>query len=59
MTQEKLMKNRMIRMGVLFLITLVALIIFIALYIDESNLPYTVQFISRQGIFGDRFLSEC
>ena len=37
MTQEKLMKNKMIRMGVLFLITLVALIIFIALYIDESN----------------------
>ena len=37
MTQERLMKRRMTRAIVLFAITLVALIIFIALYIDQSN----------------------
>lgn len=37
MTQERLMKNRMIRAIVLFLITLIALLIFIGLYIDAKN----------------------
>lgn len=37
MTQERLMKRRMTRAIVLFAITLAALIIFIALYIDQSN----------------------
>lgn len=37
MTQEKIMKNRMIRAITLFVITLVALLIFIGLYIDETH----------------------
>ncbi len=37
MTQEKIMKRRMIRAIVLFLITLVALVVFIGLYLDERN----------------------
>ena len=37
MTQENLMKRRMIRAIVLFLITLTALLVFIGLYIDECN----------------------
>ena len=37
MTQESLMKRRMIWAIVLFLITLLALLIFIGLYIDECN----------------------
>ena len=35
MNQEKIMKRRMISAIVLFLITLVALLVFIALYVDE------------------------
>jgi len=35
--QEKIMKRRMIRAIILFLITLVALIVFIALYVDETK----------------------
>lgn len=37
MTQEKIMKGRMIRAIVLFVITLIALLIFIGLYIDETH----------------------
>lgn len=37
MTQESLMKRRMIRAIVLFLISLIALLVFIGLYIDERN----------------------
>ncbi len=37
MNQEKIMKRRMIRAIILFLITLVALIVFIALYVDETK----------------------
>ena len=37
MTQEKLMKGRMIRARVLFVITLAALLVFIGLYIDETH----------------------
>lgn len=37
MTQEKLMKDRMIRAIVLFVITLIALLVFIGLYIDETH----------------------
>lgn len=37
MTQEKLMKGRMIRARVLFGITFIALLIFIGLYVDETH----------------------
>lgn len=37
MNQEKLMKRRMIRAIILFLITFVALLVFIALYMDETK----------------------
>lgn len=37
MNQEKLMKRRMIRAIILFLITFVAMLVFIALYIDETK----------------------
>lgn len=37
MTQEKIMKRRMIRAIVLFVITFVALLVFIGLYIDETR----------------------
>ena len=37
MTQEKIMKDRMIRAIILFLLTLIALLVFIGLYIDETN----------------------
>ncbi len=37
MNQEKIMKRRMISAIVLFLITLVALLVFIALYVDEVS----------------------
>lgn len=49
MTQEKLIKNRMIRSRVLFVLTLIALLIFIGLYIDETNRvqeTYRAQFIT-------------
>lgn len=50
MTQEKIMKRRMIRAIVLFVITLVALLIFIGLYIDETHRvqeTYRTQFNSN------------
>lgn len=37
MTQEKLMKRRMIRAIILFVITFIAMLVFIALYIDETK----------------------
>ena len=37
MNQEKIMKRRMITAFVLFVITLVALLVFIGLYIDETH----------------------
>ncbi len=37
MNQEKLMKRRMIRAIILFIITFIALLVFIALYIDEKK----------------------
>lgn len=37
MTQEHLMKLRMVRARILFLITLAALLVFIGLYIDETH----------------------
>ena len=37
MGQEELMKSRMVRAIVLFVITLIALIVFIGLYIDEKR----------------------
>ena len=37
MGQEELMKRRMVRAIVLFIVTLVALLVFIGLYIDEKR----------------------
>lgn len=37
MTQEKIMKKRMIRAIVLFIITFIAMLVFIGLYIDETH----------------------
>lgn len=37
MNQEKLMKRRMIRAIILFIITFIALLVFIALYMDEKK----------------------
>ena len=50
MTQEKIMKRRMIRAIVLFVITFIALLIFIGLYIDETRRvqdTYRKQFIAH------------
>jgi len=48
--QEILMKRRMIRAIVLFLLTLIALVVFIALYIDETKRvqeTYRIQYITN------------
>lgn len=50
MNQEILMKRRMIRAIVLFLLTLVALVVFIALYIDETKRvqeTYRIQYMTN------------
>lgn len=50
MTQEKIMKRRMVRAIVLFVITFLALLVFIGLYIDETRRvqeTYRKQFIAH------------
>ena len=50
MTQEKIMKRRMIRAIILFVLTFITLLIFIGLYIDETRRvqdTYRNQFISH------------
>lgn len=56
MTQEHIMKKRMLRAIALFLITLIALVIFIGLYIDEKRRvqeTYRKQFISCLTLTGE------
>lgn len=50
MTQERLMKRRMTRAIILFFLTLIALLVFIGLYIDETHRvqeTYRAQFITN------------